>query len=74
MERDLEAEMLQNYDSIRTIVDEDISLNMDKITDNDFAEIVNQILHQPNQVNVIMFWSPWVTKSHKTISFAQRAM
>jgi len=41
VERDLEAEMLQNYDSIRTIVDEDISLNMDKITDNDFAEIVN---------------------------------
>lgn len=28
----------------------------------------------PGQVHMILFWSPWVTKSHKMVSFTQRAM
>ena len=55
-------------------MDEDNSINLDKITDKDFTEIVNQIIHYNNQVHVLMFWSPWVTKSHKMVTIAQKAL
>lgn len=41
VERDVEFDSQFQYDSLKTIVDEDNSINLDKITDNDFTEIVN---------------------------------
>ena len=70
----MDHEILMNYDSIKETYDEDISHKFDTITDNDFTELITQIICRPNQVNILIFWSPWVNKSHKTISIAQKAM
>lgn len=48
VEREDDHEILMNYDSGKGLFDEDASQKFDTITDNDFTELITQIICRPN--------------------------